>query len=255
LILVSGSTTITLVDQAVSDFQPIPPVKLTQNFESYKIEGGTTKYVPHGNDQPAVAPAVVLIDQATDTAAQTVLLALRALVADPTQQPVTVQWNDHVSGGTFDGAWWIMDVGTPEVSSDFPGRIKLTLSMAPASGMPLSVGANNTLAGSTDVSFSSPIDGDVVTYRVSDSKWTNKHLFGVWRRLWLIGTAYAVNDVVYYSGTSYVSILAGTGQQPDTATTYWDIVAQKGAAGTTGPTGGAVLITTPSRPCRASSAC
>jgi hypothetical protein len=237
--LTSGATQIVLVDPAVGGFQPIPSVKLTQAFESYKIEGGTTKYVPHGNDQPAVSPAVVLIDQVDDVTAQAMLVAVRALVADPLNQPITVQWNDLVPNGPFDGAWWIMDVSAPETSTDWPGRIKISLSMAPATGMPVGLGPDESFAGATDVSLSSPVDGDVVTYRISDAKWTNKHLFGVWRALWLVGTAYAVNDLVYYSGSSYVAILAGTGQQPDTATTYWSLVAQKGATGSTGATGAA----------------
>jgi hypothetical protein len=228
-----------LVDPAVGGFQPIPSVKLTQAFESYKIEGGTTKYVPHGNDQPAVSPAVVIIDQVDDITAQAMLVAIQALVADPLNQPITVQWNDLIPNGPFDGAWWIMDVSAPETTTDFPGRIKITLSMAPASGMPVGLGPDESFAGASDVSLSSPADGDVVTYRISDSKWTNKHLFGVWRALWLVGTAYVVNDLVYYAGSSYVSILAGTGQQPDIQPTYWSLVAQKGATGSTGPTGAA----------------
>ena len=46
-----------------------------------------------------------------------------------------------------------------------------------------------------------------------------------YRGAWAIGTAYAVNDVVSYNGTAYIAILAGTGQEPDTATTYWDVLA------------------------------
>ncbi len=44
---------------------------------------------------------------------------------------------------------------------------------------------------------------------------------------WVGGTTYKLDDVVEYSGTSYVCIQAhGTSQQPNTATTYWSILAQ-----------------------------
>lgn len=43
------------------------------------------------------------------------------------------------------------------------------------------------------------------------------------RGAWNSGTAYAVNDIVSYSGNSYAAIQAGTNQQPDTATTFWTL--------------------------------
>jgi hypothetical protein len=44
---------------------------------------------------------------------------------------------------------------------------------------------------------------------------------------WVGGTNYKLDDVVEYSGTSYVCIQAhSTSQQPNTATTYWSILAQ-----------------------------
>ena len=60
-----------------------------------------------------------------------------------------------------------------------------------------------------------------------------------WRGAWSISTSYALDDAISYSGSSYVAILAGTGEEPDTATTYWQLVAQGGAAGATGATGAA----------------
>ena len=40
-------------------------------------------------------------------------------------------------------------------------------------------------------------------------------------------TAYNIDDVAYYLGSSYVAILGWTGQTPDSSPTYWDLVAQK----------------------------
>lgn len=50
------------------------------------------------------------------------------------------------------------------------------------------------------------------------------------------GTTYAVGDSVSYNGSSYVCILASTGNLP-TNTTYWQLLASIGATGATGATG------------------
>src|SRR5437588_780025 len=60
-----------------------------------------------------------------------------------------------------------------------------------------------------------------------------------WRNTWNSGTAYAVNDGVGFNGSSYMSIQAGTNQQPDTSPAFWSLLAQEGAAGATGATGAA----------------
>lgn len=54
-------------------------------------------------------------------------------------------------------------------------------------------------------------------------------------------TAYTVNDVVTYNGQTYICILASTGNLP-TNTTYWSVLASKGADGTNG-TNGEVSLT------------
>lgn len=51
-----------------------------------------------------------------------------------------------------------------------------------------------------------------------------------WRGNYASGTAYVINDAVFYSGSSYICKLASTGNLP-TNTTYWDLMAQQGAAG------------------------
>src|SRR5438105_1862518 len=60
-----------------------------------------------------------------------------------------------------------------------------------------------------------------------------------WRNTWNSGTAYAVNDGVGFNGSSYMSIQAGTNQQPDTSPAFWSLLAQEGAAGAAGATGAA----------------
>ena len=57
------------------------------------------------------------------------------------------------------------------------------------------------------------------------------------RGTWSSAATYAINDVVAYNGSSYLAMLAGTNQQPDTATTYWMVLASKGATGTGDVTG------------------
>ena len=54
-----------------------------------------------------------------------------------------------------------------------------------------------------------------------------------WRGGWNESTAYGVNEAVYYSGSSYVSIQASTNKRPDQNTSHWDIMAQAGAQGGT----------------------
>jgi len=61
----------------------------------------------------------------------------------------------------------------------------------------------------------------------------------VWRGAYNPATAYVPNDAVYYNGSSYVCILASTGNLP-TNVTYWNTLAiagEDGAPGATGATG------------------
>jgi hypothetical protein len=62
------------------------------------------------------------------------------------------------------------------------------------------------------------------------------------RGTWSSVATYAINDVVAYNGSSYLAMLAGTNQQPDTATTYWLILAEKGATGSGDVTGPASSV-------------
>jgi hypothetical protein len=59
----------------------------------------------------------------------------------------------------------------------------------------------------------------------------------VYKGTWSSGTAYVSGDVVVYNGTAYAAILAGTNRNPSTQTSYWGVLAQKGATGATGATG------------------
>lgn len=61
-----------------------------------------------------------------------------------------------------------------------------------------------------------------------------------WRGAWSSSTAYAVDDVVSLSGSSYISIQAGTNQNPSTATAYWE---QMSSAGTDGTDVGTTITT------------
>src|SRR6202030_3101260 len=54
-----------------------------------------------------------------------------------------------------------------------------------------------------------------------------------WRGAWSSSTAYAVNDAVSFNGSSYISIQAGTNNQPDTIPLFWNPWAQAGADGKT----------------------
>lgn len=53
-----------------------------------------------------------------------------------------------------------------------------------------------------------------------------------WRGAWSNVTTYDPNDVVQHSGSTYIALLAGTNQNPTTATSYWELfVSANGNAG------------------------
>jgi hypothetical protein len=54
-----------------------------------------------------------------------------------------------------------------------------------------------------------------------------------WQGAYAGGTAYTVDDVVSYNGSSYICILASTGNLPTNAT-YWEQMSAKGTNGTDG---------------------
>ena len=61
-----------------------------------------------------------------------------------------------------------------------------------------------------------------------------------WKGAYAGGTAYVVDDVVSYQGSSYVCILASTGNLP-TNTTYWNVMAEGGDVATVLTTQGDIL--------------
>lgn len=85
----------------------------------------------------------------------------------------------------------------------------------------------------TTVQIPSPVVGDFTGLwkNYKGAPGTNGTSF-TWRGTYNAGTAYVVNDNVYYNGTSYINIQAGTGQTPDPAgTAYWSVLALKGTNG------------------------
>ena len=64
-----------------------------------------------------------------------------------------------------------------------------------------------------------------------------------WKGAWNSGTAYVIDDVVSLSGSSYVSIQAGTNQNPASASAYWQQMSAAGTNGTNGTDVGTTLTT------------
>lgn len=62
------------------------------------------------------------------------------------------------------------------------------------------------------------------------------------RGAWLIGSAYAVNDVVTHNGTSYIARVAHSGSQPPSAN--WMVLAEKGDQGPAGVGAGDMQVAT-----------
>lgn len=60
------------------------------------------------------------------------------------------------------------------------------------------------------------------------------------RGAWSSGSNYAVNDVVSYSGSSYLAIQANSNYQPNTSTAQWLLLASKGDTGAAGTGSGDV---------------
>jgi len=55
-----------------------------------------------------------------------------------------------------------------------------------------------------------------------------------WKGAWSNSTTYAVDDVVSHSGSSYISIQAGSNQNPASASAYWQQMSSAGTNGTNG---------------------
>ena len=55
-----------------------------------------------------------------------------------------------------------------------------------------------------------------------------------WKGAWSNSTTYAVDDVVSLSGSSYISIQAGSNQNPASASAYWQQMSSAGTNGTNG---------------------
>ena len=53
-----------------------------------------------------------------------------------------------------------------------------------------------------------------------------------WKGAWSNSTTYAVDDVVSLSGSSYISIQAGSNQNPASASAYWQQMSSAGTNGT-----------------------
>jgi hypothetical protein len=67
---------------------------------------------------------------------------------------------------------------------------------------------------------------------------------------WAADATYAIGDVVYFAGSSYVSTAAGSGRQPDAYPGFWSVAAREGAQGIQGATGatGPTGLTGPAGP-------
>ena len=58
-----------------------------------------------------------------------------------------------------------------------------------------------------------------------------------WQGTWSSSTTYTQNNAIQYNGNAYVALQGSTDIRPDTNTTVWSLMVQKGDTGATGPTG------------------
>src|ERR1017187_1813417 len=59
----------------------------------------------------------------------------------------------------------------------------------------------------------------------------------VWRSGWKSSISYDANDAVVWNGSSYISLSANQGEQPDISPGFWSLLAQMGATGSAGSQG------------------
>src|ERR1022692_950127 len=69
----------------------------------------------------------------------------------------------------------------------------------------------------------------------------------VWRSGWKSSISYDANDAVVWNGSSYISLSANQGEQPDISPGFWSLLAQMGATGSAGSQG-IQGLTGPARP-------
>jgi len=131
--------------------------------------------------------------------------------------------NDAVS---YNGSTYIASEGNSSNRPDNYPTVWSMLAQAGAQGLqglpgtPGSTGATGP-AGQAGSNGATGPQGPPVTFRGE----------------WMNGTSYAVGDAVAYAGSSYSSLLANVGREPDMSPLYWGMLAAAGAAGATGPQG------------------
>ena len=95
----------------------------------------------------------------------------------------------------------------------------------------VTTGAPGTEASITNAGNSGEAVFDFVIPRGTPGEDGTNGISFSWKGAYDAGTAYLVNDTVSYNGSSYICILASTGNLPTNAT-YWTVMAQKGTDGT-----------------------
>ena len=58
-----------------------------------------------------------------------------------------------------------------------------------------------------------------------------------WQGTWSSSTTYTQNNAIHYNGSSYVALQGNSNVRPDTDSTVWSLMVQKGDTGDTGATG------------------
>lgn len=118
-------------------------------------------------------------------------------------------------------------------------------------GTTLTVGPTKSISGNDTFTWPKPINlnagdyiiasasdvGIVALYSTYEGSATPVTVGFTGRGAWSSVATYAINDVVVYNSISYLSLQASTTQTPNTATSYWMMLAVRGDVGPTGPTG------------------
>ena len=151
-------------------------------------------------------------------------------------------WRSYLPG-EGDGAGWLAYVIDESTLYVFTGTAWEQLFVAEGHSGVSSVNGEAgdvtlTLDDLDDIAAPSPGDGHVLTWDDGAGEWVSAAPAGgdpvtlEPEGEWDNGTTYAKLDVVSYEGSSYVSrIDSNTGNQPDTSTTEWMLLASRGEPG------------------------
>jgi hypothetical protein len=110
-----------------------------------------------------------------------------------------------------------------------------------ASSVSLAANSANAAAASATASANSATTSQTYASQSAASAAAAQVAEVQWQGNWSASTNYNANDAVAYAGSSWIAKSGNINKQPDTNPAIWDVLAAKGAPGSSGPGGGDML--------------